>query len=55
MSGLADGARVQVWSVSGQLMFDGVSVDGEVVISASGWSKGVYVIAAGDNTVKVIK
>ena len=55
VSGLADGARVQVWSVSGQLMFDGVSVDGEVVISASGWSKGVYVIAAGDNTVKVIK
>ena len=56
VSGVADGCRVEVWSVSGQIMFSGAASGGEIIIPADGWSKGVYVISAGEgNNVKVVK
>lgn len=55
VSGLADGENVKVYSVSGVQVFSGKANGGEVVIPASGWSNGVYVINAGKNSIKIFK
>lgn len=55
VSGLADGETVKVYSVSGVQVFSGKANGGEVVIPASGWSNGVYVINAGKNSIKIFK
>ena len=55
VSGLADGESVRVYSVSGVQVFNGKARGGEVVIPASGWSNGIYVINAGNESVKILK
>ena len=55
VSGLSDGESVRVYSVSGVQVFNGKARGGEVVIPASGWSNGIYVINAGNESVKILK
>lgn len=55
VSGLSDGTDVRVYSVSGVQVFAGKAFGGEVVIPAYSWNKGIYVINAGGNSVKVLK
>lgn len=55
VSGLSDGTDVRVYSVSGVQVFAGKAFGGEVVIPADSWNKGIYVINAGGNSVKVLK
>lgn len=55
VSGLSDGESVRVYSVSGVQVFNGKAHGGEVVIPASGWSNGIYVINAGNESVKILK
>lgn len=55
VSGLSDGTDVRVYSLSGVQVFAGKAFGGEVVIPADSWNKGIYVINAGGNSVKVLK
>lgn len=55
VSGLSDGTDVRVYSVSGVHVFAGKAFGGEVIIPADSWNKGIYVINAGGNSVKVLK
>ena len=55
VSGLSDGTDVRVYSVSGVQVFAGKAFGGEVIIPADSWNKGIYVINAGGNSVKVLK
>ena len=53
--GLQDGCNVNVYAINGSHMFAATATSNEMIIPASGWTKGVYVITAGNNSIKVIK
>lgn len=53
--GLQDGCNVNVYAINGSHMFAATATGNEMIIPASGWTKGVYVITAGNNSIKVIK
>ncbi len=55
LAGLQEGCPVRVCSVGGTALFAGEAQGSEMVIPASGWNRGVYVISAGNQSIKVIK
>ncbi|MDR2914923.1 MAG: T9SS type A sorting domain-containing protein [Tannerella sp.] len=55
LSGIVAGEAVQVFTITGSLIYHTVAKDPEIQISFSEYEKGVYIIRAGNRSVKVAK
>lgn len=55
VSGLKPGSNVRVYSSNGSAVFEKKAGDSEMIIPAGAWTKGIYVISADDQSIKVTK